>query len=51
MDGECSTNGGEKRRIQALGGKLESKRPFGRLRRRWWIILKWIFKTLDGDME
>jgi hypothetical protein len=27
--------------------KLEGKRPLGRRRRRWGIILKWIFKKWD----
>jgi hypothetical protein len=29
-------------------GRLEGRRPLGRPRRRWWIILKWIFKKWDG---
>jgi hypothetical protein len=31
-----------------LVGKPEGRRLFGRLRCRWGIILKWIFKKWDG---
>jgi hypothetical protein len=34
-----------------LVGRPEGKRPLGRPRRRWGIILKWIFKKWDGDMN
>jgi hypothetical protein len=30
--------------FRILVGKPEGKRPLGRPRRRWWIILKWILK-------
>lgn len=38
---------------RSLVGKLERKTPFGRSRRRWEIILKWMFwkcgiRTWDG---
>jgi hypothetical protein len=29
----------------------EGRRPLGRPRRRWGIILKWIFKTWDGGID
>ena len=32
-----------------LVGKPEGKRPFGISRRRWEDMLKWIFRTWDGD--
>jgi hypothetical protein len=36
---------GEKRNAyRILVGKPEGKRPLGRSRRRWWIILKWILE-------
>jgi hypothetical protein len=34
-----------------LVGKPEGKRPLGRPRRRWWIILKWILKIEWGGMD
>jgi hypothetical protein len=32
-------------------GKPEGKRPLGRPRRRWGIIIKWIFKKQDAGMN
>jgi hypothetical protein len=32
---------------RVLVGKPGGKRPSGRPRRRWWIILRWIFRRLD----
>jgi hypothetical protein len=32
-------------------GKPEEKKPFRRPRRRWGIILTWIFRKFDGDMD
>jgi hypothetical protein len=34
-----------------LVGRPEGRRPLGRPRRRWGIILKWIFKKWDGGMD
>jgi hypothetical protein len=35
----------EKRKVYSLlVGKPEGKRPLGRLRWRWWKILRWILK-------
>jgi hypothetical protein len=39
--------GGEERRIQGLVGKPEGKRPLGRRKRRWEIIIRWIFRKWD----
>jgi hypothetical protein len=33
---------------RVLVGKPEGKRPLGRPRRRWGIILRWIFRNLEG---
>jgi hypothetical protein len=36
---------GERRGVyRVLMGKPEGKRPLGRPMRRWWIILRWIFR-------
>ena len=43
---------GERRgAYRVLVGKPEGRRPLGRLRRRWGIILKRIFERLDGGMD
>jgi hypothetical protein len=34
-----------------LVGKPEGKRPFGRPRRRWKKILKWVFRKWDGGVD
>jgi hypothetical protein len=41
MDRVCSTNGEKMNTYRILVGKLEGKRPLGRPRDRWWIILRW----------
>jgi hypothetical protein len=47
-----TTRIGEKRgAYRILVGRPEGRRQLGRPRRRWGIILKWIFKTWDGDMD
>ena len=33
---------------RVLVGKPEGKKPLGRRRRRWMIILRWIFRKLEG---
>ena len=33
---------------RVLVGKSEGKRPLGRPRRRWGIILRWIFRKCEG---
>ena len=35
---------------RVLVGKPEGKRPLGRHRRRWWIILGWISRRWDVGM-
>jgi hypothetical protein len=42
MGWACSTNGEKRYIYRTLAGKPEGKRPLGRLRRRWVVILKWI---------
>jgi hypothetical protein len=43
--GRAYSTNGEKRNVYGiLMGKPEGKRPLGRLRRRGWIILKWILE-------
>jgi hypothetical protein len=44
MGGTCSSGGEVEKHVQGFVGKPEGKRPLGRLRRRWRIILRWIFK-------
>jgi hypothetical protein len=48
MGGPCSTNGEKRNAYRLLVGKPEGKRPLGRPRRRWWIILGWILGRWDG---
>jgi hypothetical protein len=50
MDGACSTNGEKRNAYKLLVGKLEGKRPLGRPRRRWVVILGWILERWDGVM-
>jgi hypothetical protein len=43
---------GEDRGVhRVLVGKPEGKRPLGRPRHRWGIILRWIFRKLEGVVE
>ena len=43
---------GERRGVyRVLVGKPERERPLGRPRRRWGIILRWIFMKLDGGTD
>jgi hypothetical protein len=51
MGGECSTNGEKRSAYRILVGRPEGRRPFGRPRRRWRIILKLILKKWDGGMD
>jgi hypothetical protein len=44
MSGACSAYGERRGVYRVLVGKSEGKRQFGRPRRRWGIILKWIFR-------
>jgi hypothetical protein len=37
--------------LQGFGGESCGKRHLERPRRRWKLILKWIFKTSDGGMN
>jgi hypothetical protein len=36
---------------RVLVGKSEGKSPLGRPRRRWGIILRWMFRKWDGGMD
>jgi len=47
MGGACSVYGGRSGVYRVLVGKPEGKRPFGRPRRKWGIILRWIFRKRD----
>jgi hypothetical protein len=47
MDGACSAYGERRGVYRVLVGKPEGKRPLGIVRRRWRIILRWIFKKWD----
>jgi hypothetical protein len=43
---------GERRGVyRVLLGKPERKRRLGRHRRRWRIILRWIFKKWEGSLD
>jgi hypothetical protein len=43
--------GGKEMCIRILVGIPEGRRPLGRPSRRWGIILKWILKKWDGDVD
>jgi len=47
MDGACSTFGVRRDIYRFLLQKPEGKRPLGRPRCRWGIILRWIFRKWD----
>jgi hypothetical protein len=44
MGRACSTNGVRRNAYRILVGKPEGKRPLGRHRHRWGIILEWILE-------
>jgi hypothetical protein len=44
MGRACNTIGKKRNAYRILTGKSEGKRPLGRHRRRWWIVLKWILE-------
>jgi hypothetical protein len=44
MSGGFSTNEAKRIAYVLLVGKPEGKRPLGRPKRRWWIILRWILE-------
>ena len=45
--GHVARMGEERRVYRVLVGKLEGRRPLGRPRSRWWIILGWISRRWD----
>jgi hypothetical protein len=47
MGGACSTYGERRGVYRVLVGKPEGNRPLGRPKRRWGIILNWIFEKWD----
>ena len=49
--GHVARMGEERGLYRVLVGKLEAKRPLGRPRRRWWIILGWVSRTCDGYLD
>jgi len=50
MGGGCSTYGEGRGAYRVLVGKPEGKRPMGRPRYRWGIILRWIFRKWDAGV-
>ena len=48
MGGACGAYEAGERGVQGSGRKPEGKRPLGRPRRRWGIILRWIFRKWEG---
>jgi len=48
--GHVARMGREERRIHGFGGKLEGKRPVGRPRLMWDIVLRCIFRKWDGGI-
>ena len=48
VGGACGTYGEGRGVHRVLVGKPEGKRPLGRPRRRWGIILRWIFRKWEG---
>jgi hypothetical protein len=49
--GHVARMGDRRGAYRALVGKPEGRRPLGRPRRRWGIILKWIFERLGGGID
>jgi hypothetical protein len=50
--GEACSAYGERRGLhRVLVGKPEVRRPLGRPRHRWEIILRWVFRKLEGGMD
>jgi hypothetical protein len=48
MDGHEARKGERRDVYRVLAGKAEGKRPLGRPRNSWEIILRWIFRKWDG---
>jgi hypothetical protein len=51
MDGACSMYGEGRGAYNILVRRPEGRRPLGRPKCRWAIILKWIFKKWGGGMD
>jgi hypothetical protein len=49
--GHVARMGSRSGACMVLMGRHEGKRQLGRPRRRWEVILKWIFKRWDGNMD
>jgi len=49
--GHVARMGGRSGACMILMGRREGKRKLGKPRRRWKVILKWIFKRWDGNMD
>jgi len=48
MGSACGASGGGKGVHSVVVGKPEGKRPLGRPRHRWRIILRWNFEKFEG---
>jgi len=51
MGGACSAYGGGRSVYRVLVGKPGGKRSLGRPRRRWRIILRWIFRNWGYELD
>jgi hypothetical protein len=50
MLGACITHGRDEKCIANFGWKIRNKRPLGRPKRRWRVILRYIFGKYGGKV-